>query len=95
MDNLEIRCSRCKAPIQHVCDKLLISAVRELQMFVVDTPTILFNKRNQYYEKGNEKTPFFSESFLYPLLGKENARTVLAAVNNVIRAAGIDPRSLQ
>ena len=30
------------------------------------------------YEKGDELAPFFSEAFLYNLLGKEDARTLLA-----------------
>lgn len=42
------------------------------------------------YEEGDEKAPFFSEAYLYPLLGKNAARTVLAAWNRVGRAMGIE-----
>lgn len=38
--------------------------------------------------------PFFSESFLYPLLGKDEARTVLNLLCRVMTAAGI-PRNEQ
>ena len=92
MDNVEIRCSRCKATIQHVCDESLISAITHLQTLIVEAPEELFHIDNDYYQPGDENAPFLSEGFLYPLLGKEGARTVLAAINNVIRAAGIDPR---
>ena len=34
-------------------------------------------KESLYYEKGDENAPFFSEAFLYNLLGKEDARTLL------------------
>jgi hypothetical protein len=34
--------------------------------------------------------PFFSETFLYRRLGKEDARTVLARIHNLIRTANIE-----
>lgn len=47
-------------------------------------------KKSGYYEKGDEKAPFFSESLLYNLLGKDDARTLLAYFHGVQRAAGPD-----
>lgn len=38
-----------------------------------------------------EDTPFFSEAFLYWLLGKHEARAVRSSVNRLIRAAGGEP----
>ena len=38
--------------------------------------------------------PFFSESYLYPLLGKDEARSVLGNLRRVLEAAGI-PRDEQ
>lgn len=35
------------------------------------------------------KCPFFSESYLYELMGKEDARTVLALIATLAEAAGI------
>lgn len=35
------------------------------------------------YEPGDEEAPFFSEAYLYNLLGKEDARTVLAYLHRV------------
>ncbi len=36
------------------------------------------NEADGMYELGDEKAPFFSESYLYNLMGKEEARVVLA-----------------
>lgn len=35
------------------------------------------------------EVPFFTESYLYDLMGKEDARTILALVRNVLRAVGL------
>ena len=43
------------------------------------------------YEKGDEDAPFYSEAYLYNLLGKDDARTVLAYLNNLMRISGLDP----
>ena len=42
------------------------------------------------YEEEDEDAPFFSEAYLYCLLGKEAGRSVLAAIRPVQRAAGLD-----
>jgi len=40
---------------------------------------VKFNKNPQYgYSKGDEDAPFFSECYLYNLLGKDDARSVQA-----------------
>lgn len=43
------------------------------------------------YDEGDEFTPFFSEAFLYNLLGKDEARTLRGLLRRVIVAAGINP----
>lgn len=40
-------------------------------------------------------TPFMTEVHLYPLLGKEDARTLLAIVRRVCEAAGFDMCALE
>jgi hypothetical protein len=45
-------------------------------------------KNSGYYSKGDENTPFFSEAFLYNLLGKDDARTLLHLMK---KAVGDDP----
>jgi len=42
------------------------------------------------YEPGDEKAPFFSETFLYLLLGKMDARTLLARLRRVCEAVDMD-----
>jgi hypothetical protein len=51
--------------------------------------------RREGYSKGDELAPFFSEAMLYPLLGKEDARTVLAYIHNLMKVGGIDPYELE
>lgn len=43
-----------------------------------------------YLDEGDQNQPFFSEAYLYPLLGKEAARTVLAVIRNLERKLGVD-----
>ena len=41
-----------------------------------------------YFDEGDQAQPFFSEAYLYPLLGKEAARTVLAVLRSLYRKLG-------
>lgn len=41
-------------------------------------------KESGYYQKGDENAPFFSESFLYNLLGKDDARTLLHLLEKAV-----------
>ena len=41
------------------------------------------------YEEGNENAPFFTEAFLYNLLGKDEARSVLGIVRRLSVLAGV------
>lgn len=41
-----------------------------------------------------EDVPFFTEAFLYNLMGKEDARTILAVVRNVLRAFDVDETTI-
>lgn len=45
-------------------------------------------KKNGYYDTGDEKAPFFSESYLYNLIGKEDARTLLGLLNSLLKSLG-------
>jgi len=56
----------------------LIKWVTDFEKFKVEALPEGFNSKNTYYQKGDEGSPFWSEGFLYPLLGKEDARTLLA-----------------
>jgi len=91
-EHLEIRCSQCGGVLTHYCSPTLKQSLEKLFSFVLEDTHVKTFKKSEYYEKDDEKAPFFSEAFLYNLLGKEDARTVLACLDNFIRAMGIDPR---
>lgn len=46
------------------------------------------DKDSEYYEEGDDKAPFFSETYLYNLLGKGNARTVLHYLHEIEKPFG-------
>jgi len=46
-------------------------------------------KKSEGYEEGDEQAPFFSEAFLYNLLGKEDARTLLSLMKRALGIKGI------
>jgi hypothetical protein len=91
MSDLTITCTRCKNEVGHVCNDGLMPALVKLLTWKpedgVAKPSV---KRGAYYRKGDETAPFMSEAFLYNLLGKEDARTLLALVNQFADAAGLD-----
>lgn len=92
MADFDIRCDRCGAALTHVCVASLQDALEHLYGFKLEyTPAGFNKKKSEGYEKGDEDAPFFSEAYLYNLLGKDNARTVLAALRNFITAMGIEP----
>lgn len=41
------------------------------------------------YAEGDENAPFFSEAFLYNLLGKDEARSVLSIIRQLAELAGV------
>lgn len=42
------------------------------------------------YAEGDENAPFFTETFLYNLLGKDEARSVLSIVRRLSVLAGVE-----
>jgi len=42
------------------------------------------------FTEGDEDQPFFSEAYLYNLLGKEDARTLLALMRQLCKSLGIE-----
>lgn len=46
-------------------------------------------KRYGMYDEGDEYAPFFSEAFLYNLIGKDEARSVLGIVRGLAELAGV------
>lgn len=46
-------------------------------------------KKSSRYEEGNEYAPFFTEAYLYNLLGKSDARTLLSLLKKALGIKGI------
>jgi len=44
------------------------------------------------YSAGDEEAPFFSEAFLYNLVGKDEARSILGIVRRLCVQAGVEWR---
>lgn len=57
--------------------------------FFIERDTGPNGKRYGMYAEGDENAPFFSEAFLYNLLGKDEARSVLAIVRRLSKLAGV------
>jgi len=93
-NNFEIKCADCGAVLSHVCSDNFLEAVKRIYAYKPESINVEFSELPGY-EKGDDEAPFFSEAFLYPLMGKEDARTILAMLDNVVRAAGIDPYDIQ
>lgn len=49
-------------------------------------------KRYGMYDEGDERAPFFTEAFLYNLLGKDEARSVLSIIRRLSVLAGVNFR---
>lgn len=99
MRDLIVTCDRCKNEVTHVCDKDLKKAVIDLLTFTPHwgMPEFLKkeSKRAGFYDKGDDEVPVICETFLYPLLGKDDARTFMALLNHVLRIVGMDPDSAE
>jgi|WetSurMetagenome_2_1015567.scaffolds.fasta_scaffold72590_2 hypothetical protein len=98
-----ITCARCKADVTHRCNTELVAwAIRLLKWRPESGFPEQLKKDNVYLpdkETKNEidspEIPFMSEAFLYPLLGKEDARTLMALVDHLLAGVGLDPSSIQ
>lgn len=47
-------------------------------------------REREGYEEGDEHRPFFTEAYLYTLIGKEDARTLLCRIKRVQKAMGAE-----
>lgn len=98
MPDFEIRCTQCKNVITHSCNgDVRATAIRLFKW----RPEIGFpealKKKNPWADErlDDEDIPFLSEAYLYALLGKEDARTLMAMINNLMRAVGLEPYDIE
>jgi hypothetical protein len=92
---MELKCALCGSRIVHECvveGEERRKPLFNLFSFHIYPPDLEAFKASPYYDKENfdEEAPFFSEAFLYCLLGKEDARTVLAVLHSTLRHLGVD-----
>lgn len=90
--SLDITCNRCNSPVAHVCNPDIKTNLLQMYRYRprwVSDKLVEALKESPYCKEGYEKAPFFSEAFLYCLLGKEDARTVLAYLNNLQASIGL------
>ena len=95
--HVEIKCLHCDQVITHICDEDVTKAAKRLYEYKLEFPAKAVKKAfkamtdNAFFEEGDEEATFFSEAFLYNLIGKEDARTVLGMIRGLLEAAGVDP----
>ncbi|MDI6734445.1 MAG: hypothetical protein QMD50_03105 [Patescibacteria group bacterium] len=95
MENIEITCNRCHSIIAHHCNLKLKKSIINLLKFVVTSAPPRGFKSSGGYSKGDENAPLFSEAYLYNLFGKEDGRTILALINDIVTAAGYDMYNIE
>jgi hypothetical protein len=72
----------------------LVKALQKLTDFIPRTRPSNFTAENANYQRDDERTPFFSESFLYTLVGKSDARYILAKFYDLGLACGFSNQTL-
>ena len=85
---LIIRCDRCNCELTHICEPKLKEAAKDLLKWAPEAV-------QEAVGADVEGVPFLSEVCLYPLLGKEDARTLLALVHWLIKQTGLDVDALR
>ena len=107
MRNLEIRCRDCNSAVEHICEDGFREALIRLLTWIPEwgasgSPEMAaaFTEADVAQREGDdplsfEDLPFFgSQAWSYLIFHKEQARTFHALLNNLIRAAGLDPHQL-
>lgn len=71
------------------------AAVREAFIELLNLD-IMYTPENEHYDFEVENdVPFFTETYLYALVGKQDARTILAYLRNLIEACDFDRYKLE
>lgn len=95
MTELIVTCQKCKQVLVHECNANLQERITKLLTYAPGHYPGSVDKERLHktpgYAIGDENEPFFSEAYLYNLMGKEDARTIRALLCNLIKAAGIKP----
>ena len=104
MTDYKITCSKCNQSITHMCDKGFLNALIYFLswgpegMWASPQMADAFKKASEEHEDTYDfqQHPFFgSQAWSYLIWHKEDARSFHAAIDNMIRAAGLDPYQLK
>lgn len=109
MSELRVACPECKAVLYHNCygdsvkeaAEALLNWIPETAGFASEKLSKLFIEEGQkanWLDEGEDPfiEPFFgSQSWVYTLFEKDQARTFQALINNLLRAAGLDPHEVR
>jgi len=99
----KITCTECGQPISHECNEDFKKALFRLLTWVPEgawsSPEMYeafkAESARQQDDYEFDKYPFFgSQAWTYLIWHKEDARTFHALLNNLMRAAGIDPNGM-
>lgn len=77
-----------KATLKKSLENLASFKTGDGQGYPITSKSLKENEK--WYGKIEEDMPFFSEATLYTLMGKEDARTLLAKLRSVCEEAGLD-----
>lgn len=64
--------------------------LKKMKEYVYGAKPLTFTRKNPYYRRGDERAPFYSEAFMYALLGKEEGRTVGYAFGRLCDLVGLE-----
>jgi len=67
----------------------LVKAIKRFIKFQMECKPE-FIDQHYGYAKGDEEQPFMSESFLYTLIGKMDARTIRGRMDDICKEAGVE-----
>lgn len=104
MTDYKITCSKCKQPVEHICNEEFKDAVIQFLSWVPEgmwasgQMAETFKKASKEHEINYDfqKQPFFgSQAWSYLIWYKEDARSFHGVINSMIRAAGLDPYQIE
>jgi hypothetical protein len=104
MSHYKIECEDCHQPITHMCDENFKEALIRFLSWVPEgmwsseqmAEAFAKESKDQGDEYDFSKSPFFgSQAWSYLIWYKEDARSFHGVIDNMIRAAGLDPYQIK
>lgn len=106
--DFEVRCARCKMAVEHICNESFKKALIDLLRWVPEGAFASEEMERAFRDESGRQDaaapsspdgflsqPFFgSQAWTYLLWHKEDARSFHGYLNNLMRAAGLDPHEL-